>query len=100
MTSATEKVAWTDADRATLVALYNAGFDNARIAALMNRSEKAIAVARSRLKLAPAITGRTHRPCMCCRRSFASEGKHNRLCDPCREVAANEYGVDFYVRAA
>lgn len=24
------------------------------------------------------------RPCLCCQRPFESEGKHNRLCDPCR----------------
>jgi hypothetical protein len=27
---------------------------------------------------------RIARPCMCCKRQFASEGIHNRLCDPCR----------------
>lgn len=27
---------------------------------------------------------RMARPCMCCGRRFASEGIHNRLCDPCR----------------
>ncbi len=24
------------------------------------------------------------RPCMCCEKTFLSEGKHNRLCDTCR----------------
>ena len=26
----------------------------------------------------------TPRPCMCCRKTFDSEGSHNRLCGPCK----------------
>lgn len=29
----------------------------------------------------------TMRSCMCCREIFFSEGKHHRLCTPCREGA-------------
>ena len=29
-----------------------------------------------------------HRPCLCCGTAFASEGRGNRMCDPCREFAA------------
>lgn len=28
------------------------------------------------------------RPCLCCGQTFASEGPHNRLCDPCRDDAS------------
>lgn len=35
------------------------------------------------------------RPCMCCGRSFASEGKHNRLCQPCCSSSGgiSEYSI-------
>ena len=28
--------------------------------------------------------GRKARPCLCCGKTFGSEGNHNRLCAPCR----------------
>jgi hypothetical protein len=31
-----------------------------------------------------AAAARPQRPCLCCGTTFASEGPHNRLCDPCR----------------
>lgn len=30
------------------------------------------------------VKKRGPRPCMCCGRTFASDGIHNRMCDPCR----------------
>lgn len=101
MTTAQDK-AWTNADRDTLIRLYQAGFEDQRIAEMMGRSVIAIRVSRSRLKLSKVKTaaGQTRRPCMCCQQPFMSEGKHNRLCDPCKDVAADDYGVDHYVRAA
>jgi hypothetical protein len=32
-----------------------------------------------------AARGITVRACLCCRTPFASEGAHNRLCEPCRK---------------
>lgn len=29
---------------------------------------------------------RALRPCLCCRRTFLSQGAHNRLCDLCRRL--------------
>lgn len=33
------------------------------------------------------------RPCLCCRRTFRSQGAHNRLCDPCRHVSTNPFDL-------
>lgn len=38
-----------------------------------------------REKLAQLEQART-RPCMCCGTGFRSQGAHNRLCDPCRQL--------------
>lgn len=32
------------------------------------------------------LRARTSRPCMCCGQRFWSEGPHNRLCTPCRNL--------------
>ena len=42
--------------------------------------------ARQELAKAPPKVFRT-RPCMRCGVNFASEGPHNRMCDPCRTFA-------------
>lgn len=33
----------------------------------------------------------TKRNCMCCQRSFASEGPHNRLCTTCRQKSKHPF---------
>jgi len=37
--------------------------------------------------LAPRMK-REHRPCLACTKTFLSQGRHNRLCNPCRGGAA------------
>ena len=39
--------------------------------------------------------GRKQRPCMCCGETFASEGVHNRRCNPCRSRASNDDVIQF-----
>lgn len=51
-----------------------------RIATLQRRAQTAAEESRM------AARGRT-RPCMRCAVPFASEGPHNRMCDPCRSYA-------------
>lgn len=33
------------------------------------------------------------RPCMCCTRSFLSDGPHNRLCKTCRKTSTNPFAI-------
>lgn len=34
----------------------------------------------------PSSRTRTSRPCLCCGERFWSEGPHNRMCEPCRNL--------------
>lgn len=45
---------------------------------------------RPQLAKVPASRRPQMRRCMCCRAAFKSEGFHNRMCTPCRNVAAND----------
>lgn len=38
---------------------------------------------------------RVDRPCLCCGETFASEGIHNRMCNPCRSMASNDEATPF-----
>lgn len=85
-----ERVKWTREMRDQLLELYAQGKSDADICREMGLSHASIQTQRSRMKM-----GRSHwsrgsgpktgyaRPCMCCRQPFLSEGKHNRLCEPC-----------------
>ena len=59
------------------------------------------AVAESWLRRELAKTPQSKRPqircCMRCRSEFQSEGFHNRMCGPCRHVAANDDTTVFRV---
>lgn len=45
----------------------------------------------SRTAGAPPRRPRISRPCLCCGRSFDSEGPHNRLCPSCRKLSPSPY---------
>lgn len=49
--------------------------------------EKARAAANSKQELEDIRLGKATRPCMCCRKLFPSDGKHNRLCAYCKAAA-------------
>ena len=34
-----------------------------------------------------------NRPCMCCRKPFASQGAHHRLCDRCRRIDVSPFAL-------
>ncbi len=38
----------------------------------------------------------TQRPCLCCRRTFASEGAHHRMCDRCKRGDRRPRDSDSY----
>lgn len=44
---------------------------------------------------APArtVSGRRERPCMCCGRTFLSEGAHNRLCGSCGSKSRSPFDL-------
>ncbi len=42
--------------------------------------------------------GTTQRACMCCGKTFLSEGAHNRLCGACRNRSAGPYDTPATVR--
>ncbi len=47
-----------------------------------DRAETAMEAAQARTD---ALRQRRRRACLCCGHEFASEGIHNRMCDPCRQ---------------
>lgn len=94
---------WSDEDVAQLITLWTTtNLSNAEIAKKMGREESAIAVKASRINLPrraktkdPASKARV-RPCLRCQTSFYSTGPGNRVCDPCKESADWQNGVDLY----
>lgn len=42
--------------------------------------------------------GSTERACMCCGKTFLSEGAHNRLCGACRQRGSSPYDTPAIVR--
>ena len=89
---------WSGSDNRLLRQLILQGMSVPEIAKRMRRTEGAVAAYKNRHGLSAAAVrqealGATMRPCMCCRTVFASQGKHNRLCDPCRgRDAETTYG--------
>lgn len=96
---------WPPEEVSQLILAWSHGYSNQDIAKKLNRSENAVAIKASRLRLPPKSTigedagqdadvvplvknpkGRM-RPCLCCSRQFFSEGAHNRICMTCKEGA-------------
>lgn len=48
--------------------------------------DRAEEICETRLQRERRRTQARTRPCLCCQRSFASEGIHNRLCPGCRNA--------------
>lgn len=93
---------WSADEDAALIALRREGLTAAQIASRLSRTKNAINSRVSFLDLKqevptprtnlkprqPRPTKSTTRPCLCCRRKFASRGAGNRLCDVCRKLDA------------
>lgn len=83
---------WTAEELAALGRMTAAGLTLAEIAAALGRTADSV---RGRLRTqgtgwvrATAGDERAERPCLRCRRTFRSEGPHNRVCPGCRSVNA------------
>lgn len=97
-----QRGAWTADEDAALIALRREGLTAAQIAPRLSRTKNAVnsrvsfldlkqEVPTPRTNLKPRqtrVTKSTTRPCLCCRRKFASRGAGNRLCDVCRKLDA------------
>lgn len=102
---------WEHADVQLLIRLWREGNTNAEIAKTLGRQENAVAIKASRLRLPPkAVAGQKLdpknakngkallRPCLCCQRTFFSEGPGHRICDGCKSTSAwssGDYAVSF-----
>jgi len=79
--------AWTDEDRATMIRMWSEGAPRKEIALALGRTVSAIQSLGAKLGLTRMeLVEGTLRPCMCCRKPFLSEGRWNRLCQPCKDV--------------
>jgi hypothetical protein len=78
-----------------------AGGRRRRHRACAPRANRAVARERSRMKQAALVRERQRekkqatrqRNCLCCGHPFTSEGKHHRICDPCKETSEYQHGV-------
>ena len=88
---------WTDQDRADFTAAWAVGEKRVRIAARFNICESKVSYWRIKFGLPPRAqtnkkgpysktAGRRSATCLCCDRTFLSDGPHNRICKPCRET--------------
>jgi Uncharacterized protein conserved in bacteria len=97
-TAGAKNVIWNDDRRQRLEELWQRGLSAYEIAAILSDSmvkisENAVQVQASRMSLSARFKSDTPdavngpaamRRCMRCTRLFMSEGKHNRICDPCK----------------
>lgn len=101
---------WTSGEASTLEKMFRSGSTDDAIAEALGRTAASVKTYRRRRGLVrehgtrgggpQAAAGKVTRACMCCRIPFLSEGVHNRMCDPCRGSAADQYGLDDYHVAA
>lgn len=92
---------WTAAEIAVLAALRDRNAPYSEIAKQLGRTLEACCTkARSLrrknpvgalVKAEPKVT--VERSCMCCRQTFPSEGKHNRLCGNCRHKRNDDFSI-------
>lgn len=87
---------WTTEEEQRLLTLATHRMSHAEIAAKLNRTTAAVT-----LRLSQLLRGATsakkkegqRRPCLNCRRSFNSEGPHNRLCKNCRSMSVSPFEI-------
>ena len=82
-----KKSSWPQADVELFDSMLAAGRSVAEIAVVLGRSLSSVAGRFAALKPRGCKT----RDCMCCRRPFASEGPHHRLCPTCRNKDFSPY---------
>ncbi|MAW14409.1 MAG: hypothetical protein CML57_09395 [Rhodobacteraceae bacterium] len=79
---------WTEKEKAELARLWLMQIPVRIIAEQLQRSPSAVVSGAWRLQLPRQDEVSLHqhllRSCLKCQKSFCSQGKHNRICDPCR----------------
>lgn len=81
---------WTAEQDERLLQMHKNGDRLTEMSNTLGRSFGAIRARLEKLsyrKHLPRSAGKDTRPCLGCRRDFASEGPHNRLCSRCRDAA-------------
>lgn len=92
---------WTRAACARLVEKVDAGVDYETLRkeyGYKTRQGIIDRICKARLVMAESVRPRrrtAQRPCITCRKPFASEGPHHRMCAPCRVAASSDMGGDY-----
>ncbi len=68
------------------------------VAGPFNEKANALTNMEKRQAAADAVTRRGPRACMRCGQTFASEGIHNRMCNPCRAAGLDMVPCSFPAR--
>lgn len=114
ITPSAKNLVWDDARRARLADCWGRGLTPFEIAAVLSDentkiTERAVQVQATRMELsarykgdrATSINGPAKRiRCLRCTRLFASEGKHNRICSPCKDTDEWNNESPFFVISA
>jgi IS30 family transposase len=77
---------WSSEDDANLKVMLKQGMTKRQIARVLGRPESSV---HTRAEIVNKST--QQRKCMCCEKSFSSEGPHNRLCTSCRNKSFSPY---------
>lgn len=87
--SATHGARYSAAEDERIRTLRAAGNKVRDIAQALGRSEESVS---SRMRWIDGVGGQSSkRKCLCCGRTFPSEGPHNRLCGSCRRQSVSPY---------
>lgn len=71
--------------------LVDEGIKPSAIAKRLGRPESSVYRRIQTLGLAQGATRKTQRNCLCCSKSFLSDGPHNRLCSRCRRIETSPF---------
>jgi IS30 family transposase len=93
---------WSDEEIVLLKRLATSYVSTTRIAIRLGRTKSAVVQKRRELReigqlFMPPQTDAAHRPrskrrpCLCCKKSFMSQGPHNRLCVQCRRLSLEPF---------
>ena len=82
---------FTPEEDALLASLFADGEMPRAISKRMERPESSIYRRIQTLRLSDKPKKTTARVCMCCSKSFISEGPHNRLCGRCRNLSTTPF---------
>ena len=83
---------WTATDETILREMVDRGYSNIQIAADFGVKRQRVQDKKRALGINAQGPDTVWRDCLVCFEVFASEGIHNRLCDPCRETCFWPYG--------